>query len=145
MDDPAELDKSIRYALSFSNSGEFIIEDFILQHGFSSDTDSFSVNGELRFVSFNCQRFDKNATESLYSSRLSWPSSMSEEHQDELKREIQRLLKLLNMNTAIYNIETREGMDGKVYIMELSPRGGGNRLAGMFAICDRCRYHYQYG
>lgn len=33
------------------------------------------------------------------------------------------------MKTAIYNIETREGTDGKVYIMELSPRGGGNRLA----------------
>ena len=129
VDDPAELDKSIRYALSFSNSGEFIIEDFILQHGFSSDTDSFSVNGELRFVSFNCQRFDKNAKNPYTPAAYSWPSSMSEEHQDELKREIQRLLKLLNMNTAIYNIETREGMDGKVYIMELSPRGGGNRLA----------------
>ena len=33
------------------------------------------------------------------------------------------------MRTAVYNIETREGTDGKAYIMELSPRGGGNRLA----------------
>lgn len=129
VDDPAELDKSIRYALSFSNSGEFIIEDFIMQHGFSSDTDSFSVNGELKFVSFNCQRFDKNAKNPYTPAAYSWPSSMSEEHQNELKGEIQRLLKLLNMNTAVYNIETREGMDGKAYIMELSPRGGGNRLA----------------
>lgn len=129
VDDPAELDKSIRYALSFSNSGEFIVEDFIMQHGFSSDTDSFSVNGELKFVSFNCQRFDKNAKNPYTPAAYSWPSSMSEEHQNELKGEIQRLLKLLNMNTAVYNIETREGMDGKAYIMELSPRGGGNRLA----------------
>ena len=35
------------------------------------------------------------------------------------------------MKTSIYNVETREGTNGKAYIMELSPRGGGNRLAEM--------------
>ena len=35
------------------------------------------------------------------------------------------------MNTTIYNVETRVGKDGKPYIMEVSPRGGGNRLAEM--------------
>ena len=35
------------------------------------------------------------------------------------------------MKTGIYNIETRECTDGKAYIMECSPRGGGNRLAEM--------------
>ena len=33
------------------------------------------------------------------------------------------------MDTSIYNIETRIGTNGKPYIMEVSPRGGGNRLA----------------
>ena len=33
------------------------------------------------------------------------------------------------MKTSIYNIETRESHNGKAYIMEVSPRGGGNRLA----------------
>ena len=45
--------------------------------------------------------------------------------------ELQRLLKILNMGTSIYNVETRESTDGKAYIMEVSPRGGGNRLAEM--------------
>jgi biotin carboxylase len=54
---------------------------------------------------------------------------MAKEHQKELSREIQRVLDLLHMRTAVYNIETREGTDGKSYIMEISPRGGGNRLA----------------
>ena len=35
------------------------------------------------------------------------------------------------MRTSIYNIETRVGTNGKPYIMEVSPRGGGNRLAEM--------------
>lgn len=129
VDDPKELEKSIQYALSFSHSDEFIIEDFITQKGYSSDTDSFSVDGELKFVSFDCQRFDPKAKNPYTPAAYSWPSSMSDEHQKELKDEIQRLLKLLNMKTAVYNIETREGTDGKAYIMEISPRGGGNRLA----------------
>lgn len=129
VNNPDDLKKSIEYALSYSRSNEFIIEDFITQHGFSSDTDSFSVDGELKFVSFNCQRFDANAINPYTPAAYSWPSSMSTEHQKELKNEIQRLIKLLGMRTAVYNIETREGTDGKAYIMEVSPRGGGNRLA----------------
>lgn len=129
VEDPKELEKSIQYALSFSHSDEFIIEDFITQKGYSSDTDSFSIDGELKFVSFDCQRFDPKAKNPYTPAAYSWPSSMSDEHQEELKDEIQRVLKLLNMKTAVYNIETREGTDGKAYIMEISPRGGGNRLA----------------
>lgn len=129
VDVPENLEKSIRYALLYSHSDEFIIEDFITQHGYSSDTDSFSIDGELKFVSFDCQRFDRNAKNPFTPAAYSWPSSMTTECQDELKSEIQRLLKLLKMKTAVYNIETREGIDGKAYIMELSPRGGGNRLS----------------
>ena len=35
------------------------------------------------------------------------------------------------MKTNVYNIETRIGTNGKPYIMELTPRGGGNRLCEM--------------
>lgn len=129
VDNPDDLRKSIEYALSFSHHDEFIIEDFIQQHGFSSDTDSFSVDGELKFVSFNSQRFDVNAENPYTPAAFSWPSSMTEEHQKELASELQRLITLLNLKTSVYNIETREGTDGKVYIMECSPRGGGNRLS----------------
>lgn len=128
---PEKLRESIEYALSFSHSSEFIIEDFIQQKGFSSDTDCFSVNGELKFVSFSSQRFDKKADNPYTPSAYSWPASISEENQKELTSEIQRLLKLLNMGTSIYNVETRESTNGKAYIMEVTPRGGGNRLAEM--------------
>lgn len=129
VENPKKLEEAVRYALRFSRSGGFIIEDFIPQDGFSSDTDSFSVNGRLAFLSFNSQRFDPKAENPYTPSAFGWPSSMTREHQEELAGEIQRLLRLLGMGTSIYNIETREGIDGKAYIMECSPRGGGNRLA----------------
>jgi biotin carboxylase len=126
---PEDLRHAIEYAISFSRSNEFIIEDFITQYGFSSDSDSFSVDGELKFVSFNSQRFDIRADNPYTPAAYSWPASISQDHQIELTSELQRLIKLLRMKTSIYNIETREGTDGKAYIMECSPRGGGNRLA----------------
>ena len=50
------------------------------------------------------------------------------EYQEELTSEIQRLMKLLKMGTGIYNIETCVS-NGKGYIMEVSPRGGGCKIA----------------
>lgn len=125
------LEQSIKNALKFSHCKEFIIEDFITQKGFSSDTDSFSINGELKFVSFSAQRFDKKAENPYTPAAYSWPSTISNTNQELLTSEIQRLLKLLDMKTSIYNIETREDKHGNAYIMECSPRGGGNRLAEM--------------
>jgi biotin carboxylase len=129
VDNPTELQKSIEYALGFSHSDEFIIEEFIEKKGDSSDTDCFSVNGELVFASFDNQKFDVNADNPYTPAAYTWPSDISMDNQRILRSELQRLIKLLDLNTSIYNVETRESTNGKPYIMEFTPRGGGNRLA----------------
>ena len=126
-----KLKDAINYALKFSHSNEFIIEDFLEKVGDSSDCDSFSIDGKLKFVSFSAQKFDENCENPYTPAAYTWPASISKAHQEELINEIQRLLKLLDMKNSIYNIETRECTNGKAYIMECSPRGGGNRLAEM--------------
>lgn len=126
-----ELKVAVTVALNNSLSKRIIIEEFIDKYGCSSDTDCFSVNGELKFVSFSAQRFDERASNPFTPSAYSWPSTMTKEQEKELTQEIQRLLTLLEMRTSIYNVETRIGKNGKAYIMEVSPRGGGNRLAEM--------------
>lgn len=129
VDKKEDLIKYSQYALEFSMTKEFIVEEFIEQEGYSSDTDSFSINGKLVFCSFNNQWFDADAINPYTPSGYIFPSSMPQQCQDELRSELQRLLDLLHMGTTIYNIETRYGKDGKTYIMECSPRAGGNRLA----------------
>ncbi len=126
-----KLKDAINYALKFSHSNEFIIEDFLEKVGDSSDCDSFSIDGKLKFVSFSAQKFDENCENPYTPAAFTWPAAISKIHQEELTNEIQRLLTLLNMKSSIYNIETRECTNGKAYIMECSPRGGGNRLAEM--------------
>lgn len=128
------LPAAIDYAFAHSISGHIIIEEFIEKAGCSSDTDSLSVDGKLVFTSFSAQRFDPKATNPYTPAAYSWPSTFTTEQEAYLTSEIQRLITLLGMKTAVYNIETRIGIDGKPYIMELTPRGGGNRL------CEMLRY-----
>lgn len=126
-----ELRPALEVAFNHSIKGKVIVEEFIEKLGCSSDTDSFSVDGELKFVSFSAQRFDEQAINPYTPAAYSWPSTFTPEEEAYLTSEIQRLLTLLQMKTSIYNIETRVGVNGKPYIMEVSPRGGGNRLAEM--------------
>ncbi len=130
----AQLKTAVEYAFDKSLSGHIIIEDFIEKQGCSSDTDSFSEDGKLKFVSFCAQRFDLNATNPYTPAAYSWPSTFTKEQEAYLTSEIQRLITLLGMKTNVYNVETRIGTNGKPYIMELTPRGGGNRL------CEMLRY-----
>lgn len=126
-----DLETALKDAFAHSLSGRIIVEEFIEKEGCSSDTDCFSVDGLLKFVSFSAQRFDENAANPYTPSAYSWPSTMSAQQEKELTSELQRLLRLLGMRTSVYNVETRVGTDGKAYIMEVSPRGGGNRLSEM--------------
>lgn len=134
VDDPKDLRAAIDYALSESHCHHFIIEDFLEKRGDSSDSDCFSVDGKLVFASFSEQMFDADALNPYTPSAYCWPSRMPEEDQRCLISEIQRLFDLLGMRNGIYNIETRVCTNGKPYIMEVSPRGGGNRIAEMLKL-----------
>lgn len=131
VDKEEDLKEALEYAFKHSIKGNIIVEEFIEKQGCSSDSDSFSVNGVLQFVSFSAQRFDENAAGTFVPAAYSWPSTMNMQQESEPRSELQRLLTLLHMKTAVYNIETRVGVNGKTYIMEVSPRGGGNRLSEM--------------
>lgn len=134
VDKKDDLKTALEYAMEHSISGHIIVEEFIEKIGCSSDTDSMSVDGKLVFTSFCAQRFDLNATNPYTPAAYSWPSTFTKEQEAYLTSEIQRLITLLGLKTVVYNIETRIGTNGKPYIMELTPRGGGNRL------CEMLRY-----
>lgn len=131
VNDESELYASLVNASKFSLCGRIVVEEYLQAKGFSSDSDCYSRDGKLEFVSFNSQRFDAHAQNPYTPAGFSWPSSFSEDEEMYLTSEIQRIIGLLGMGTAIYNVETRVCENGKPYIMELSPRGGGNRLCEM--------------
>ena len=79
VDKEEQLLAAIEYAFKFTISGRIIIEEFLEKKGCSSDTDSYSQDGQLKFVSFCAQRFDANATNPYTPAAYSWPSTFTDE------------------------------------------------------------------
>lgn len=129
IDTQEELQAALEHAMKNSLGGHIIVEEFLEKNGCSSDTDSFLINGEFKFVSFSAQRFDQDAENPYTPAAYSWPSTLGEKNEIELQQELQRLVSLLEMKTCLFNIECRHCTNGKNYIMEVTPRGGGNRLS----------------
>ena len=134
VDEPKNLPKAIAHALEESHNGHFIVEDFLELDGYQSSADCFSVNGKLVYADYSDQLFDKNAANPYTPALEIWPSTMKNEHQNYLTSELQRLLTLLHCGTGLYNVESRLCKNGKPYIMEVSPRAGGNRIAELQRI-----------
>lgn len=126
---PSELPNAVEIALASSISKNFIIEDFLEKDGYSVGSESFVVDGKLRYNAFYDQYFDDEAVNPYTPSAEIWPSVMKEHYQEEIKSELQRLIQLLGITTGLFNVECRVCKNGKAYLMEVSPRAGGNRLA----------------
>lgn len=122
------FEQACRYAFDNSISGHIIVEQFLEADGAPSGSESFFVDGELKYNAFYDQLFDKGAANKFAPAIEYWPSAKPQQYIDEIKRELQRLGKLLGITTGLFNIEWRVS-GGKAYLMEVSPRAGGNRLA----------------
>ncbi len=129
VDNPKDLGTAIQYALSESHNDHFIIEDFLEKEGLSSGSESFFVEGELKYNAFYDQYFDDEAANPYTPSAEIWPTDKEQSIQDEIRNDLQRLGNLLGFRTGLFNIEWRVCKNGKAYLMEVSPRAGGNRLA----------------
>lgn len=134
VDNPKGLERAIAHALDESHNGHFIIEDFLEKDGLSTGSESFVVDGQLCYNGFYDQYFDNEAVNPYTPSAECWPSNKEEKYLNEIRSELQRLFTLLNVRTGLFNVEWRVCTDGKCYLMEVSPRAGGNRLAEMLNI-----------
>ncbi len=127
--DKKELRQAIVTALGSSIGKRFIIEEFLDVVGYQSSADVFAVEGCLAYPAYSDQLFDPQAPNPYTPAIEIWPSLMPISVQDDLNRQLQRLFDLLGIRNGIFNVESRLCSNGKAYLMEVSPRGGGNRIA----------------
>lgn len=123
-----DLKKAVETAFAASISKQIIIEDYLIAEGQSSGSESFFVNGELRYNAFYDQLFEQNSPNPFVPMVEQWPSAKDESVLDDVRQQLQRLGTVLGFGTGLFNVEWRVS-GGKVYLMEVSPRAGGNRLA----------------
>ena len=126
--DKSGFEMACRHAFENSLSRHIIVEEYLEADGTSSGSESFFVDGVLKYNAFYDQLFDKEATNRFTPAIEYWPSAKSQRYTEEIKGELQRLGDLLGITTGLFNVEWRVS-GGKAYLMEVSPRAGGNRLA----------------
>ncbi len=129
VDNRDDLQYAATNAMSSSLSGKIIIEEFLDVVGFQSSADVFAIDGRLVHPAFSDQLFDQSALNPYTPAIEIWPSSMPQAFQTDLSIQLQRLFDLLGIRSGIFNVESRVCSNGKAYLMEVSPRGGGNRIA----------------
>lgn len=123
-----ELKNSAEYALTFSRSKRFIVEEFVERFGYQVAGDGFSVDGELVFRLFANDHFNRNGANPFVPISASFPYKMPQRIHNKIHGEIQRLFDLLGLRTGAYNFDILIDQDENVYLMEIGPRNGGNYI-----------------
>lgn len=117
------VNESIRYSLT----GKVIVEQFIDLDNYQASSDIFVVDGRIVYDVYDDQLFGENQSCAFVPIGHVIPST--NKNLKEFTKELQRLFDLLEVGTGLFNVEIRRDSKGRVFIMEVSPRGGGNHMA----------------
>ncbi len=123
-----EAEKKIICAMEYSRSKKIVVEEYVKKFGYQVAGDGLSIDGKLVFRYFANDHFNKKCVNPFVPVSASFPYNMSEDVQNKIHNEIQRLLNLLHMQTSTYNFDIRIDSDYNVYLMEVAPRDGGNYI-----------------
>ncbi len=119
------IGKAIDYAMKFSRSKRFIVEEYIAKKYPQLDGDIFIYNGKITAYYLGDQENDLEINQFVPSS-INYPSLLRKELHDKIKIELQRVIDLLKIKFGGFNIEVIIDENDQVYLMEIGARNGGN-------------------
>lgn len=120
-----EMDKAINYAIKFSRSKRFIVEEFIEKKYPQLDGDIFVYEGKIIAYYLGDQRNDVDVNPFVPSS-INYPSLLPQWVHDTIKEDLQRAIDLLKIKMGGFNIEVIVNENDEVYLIEMGARNGGN-------------------
>lgn len=120
-----EIQDAVRYAMSYSTRKSIIVEEEIAKRGPQVTGDGFMLDGQLQFLCLGDHHFHSNS-EFPVAYTTTWPSQITNNEQQQVGSEIERLLFEIGYLSGPFNVDARIGSDGGVYIIEIAPRNGGN-------------------
>ena len=133
INDIKDFDVFWKDALSYSICKNVIVEEFIERASHQTDGDGFVVDGKIKVFGMMDQHQDKKC--SLYTPVAhSFPSVQSKESLDIAKNLAQKVFDLLNFKFGSFNYEYITDKNGKVYILEIGPRAGGNMICDAYKV-----------
>lgn len=128
------FDKTFFQSISNSRERTVIIEEYIeMAHEYLIGGDVFVLNGEIEFCGLlNCHR--NKVPNSFIPIGKSYPLVIEEEKQLFVIEELQRIMRILEIESGAFNIEVMFDKHGKLYFIEIGPRNGGNMIPELLGI-----------
>lgn len=123
-----EVEWAYEDAMKYSRCKRIVVEEFIQKKGYQVSGDGFSVDGKLVFRCFGNEFYSDNGIKEYVPLGECWPSFLSENIQNKIHNELQKLITSLGMKTGAYNIEVILDENDNVYILELGARNGGSLI-----------------
>lgn len=122
------LREAVEYAFSYSRSKNIIIEEFIERaHKYLVGGDIFVWDGEvIMWGLMNCHRDEK--VNVLTPVGKSFPPELSSGELEAVKQTLRSLISKLEIKCGAMNVELILDKDGKVWLIDVGPRNGGNMI-----------------
>lgn len=119
------LKEAFYYALEFSRAKEIIVEEFIERVGPQIGGDGFFGEDKLDFVCLGDQVVDE-AVNPYVPCGMTFPAKLSKDLFEKIKNELERAILLSGMKNLSFNLEVMIDKKGRIFLMEIGPRNGGN-------------------
>lgn len=120
-----EFKTAFSYAMSFSRAKRIIVEEFIQRVGPQIGGDGFYGRDKLEFVCFGDQVVDKEINP-FVPCGMTFPTTISSELSINITKEIERAISIVGLRNLSFNLEVMIDAKGRIFLMELGPRNGGN-------------------
>lgn len=134
IDAKEEFDDAFEYAVSKSENKVVIIEEYIeMAHECMIGGDLFVINGEIVYFGF-LNGYRNIKANSYIPFGNSYPIFIEEEKIVLIRKELQRVINLLKIEMGPLNIEIMFDKSGKLYIIEIGPRNGGNMIPELLKL-----------
>lgn len=127
VDEPAQLAAAWQLARSFSRCGRVLLETWVERAGPQIAGDGYVRDGRLVFHCFAQEHFNPHAGPYTPVGE-SFPLALPPEREARLVAEIEALLATLPLADGALNFDLMFGADGRVYLMEVAARSGGNLI-----------------
>lgn len=123
----ADFSKAYEEAMQYSHVKIIIIEEFLVRAGYQIAGDAFIWKGEIVFAAMMNEHFDKLCNPFVPIGE-SYPSILPSHLQQKARKEIERLMQLLDIKMGAINMDFMIDEEENIYILEIGPRNGGNLI-----------------
>lgn len=130
----SDLESAVDFSFSYSRANRIIVEEFIeKKHKYLIGGDVFIDSGKvILWGLMNCHR-DNNAN-TLVPVGKSYPLLLDDADIASVKFAIQKLVDKLHIQFGCMNIEAVVDKNGKVWLIDVGPRAGGNMIPDILGM-----------